>query len=149
MKKKVYLTAALAVLTLTACGLPQEDGKIVETAANAAQPDRCLSVPAEKVQGILSGAEDGVGTLAPAGKAAAVKSDDYENVYMIAIVFAAPGMDDPELGVWASNALTVSGGTIMAVDGFAQQFTVWPDADRTDANITINDDGVTEAKDCL
>ena len=78
----------------------------------------------------------------------AVKSEDFSNVYMVAMEFSATGIEN-QVGVWATNSLTASGGTMMAVDGTAKEFTVWPDADQTDAAITSSDDGVAEARAAL
>jgi hypothetical protein len=40
-------------------------------------------------------------------------------------------------------------GRIFAVDGLAQEFSEWPDADATHAAITLTTHGIAEAKDCL
>jgi len=112
------------------------------------QADRCEIVPMKFAEAIVAeGAEDGVGRL-KALDAAAVRSRDYEKAYMIAVRFKGPGIDS-ETGVWSSNSLKLGGGLILAVDGLAKEFTVWPDADKTDAGMSIADDGVDEAKDCL
>lgn len=97
----------------------------------------------ELLEAIASGEESGVGMKAVRG--VAVKSRDFANVYMVAMEFSATGIPN-QVGVWATNSLTAGEGLIMAVDGMAKQFTVWPDADETDAGITIMDDGVEEAK---
>lgn len=95
---------------------------------------------------VLSGAE--AGTNVKFVRAAAVKSPDFEKVYFIAVEFSAPGVDK-QTGVFASNALTDGGGMLMAVDGIAKQFTVWPDADKTQAAISSADPAVDAAKACL
>lgn len=114
--------------------------------AKAEAKSRCEDVSSAMAKAIMSGAEDGTGKLT-AGNAAAVRSKDYKKAWMIAVHFSGAGVDD-EVGVWASNSLKPGGGILMAVDGFAKEFTVWPDADKTDAGMTIGDDGVDEAMEC-
>ena len=106
----------------------------------------CLPVSADMQAAIAQGEESGVG-MTPV-KAAAVKSPDFQNVYFIAMEFSATGVPN-QTGVWASNSLEKGGGVIMAVDGFAQQFTMWPDADTTQASISAADASVEKAKDCV
>jgi hypothetical protein len=68
---------------------------------------------------------------------------------MIAADIQGTGLEgEGDLGVWASNALEPGQGIVMAVDAVAQEFSDWPDADTTDANITSSSDGVSEARDC-
>ena len=59
----------------------------------------------------------------------------------------APGVDETD--VWATNRLTVGEGSILSVDGFAQQFTMWPKASKSEARISPGDAGVQAARDCL
>ena len=81
----------------------------------------------------------------------AVKSEDYENVYMIAADIQGPGMDDDgQVGVWAANGLEPEGSLIiLAVDGLAKEFSDWFDGDQTDAQLSLADDGVDEARECV
>jgi hypothetical protein len=77
-----------------------------------------------------------------------VRSSDYRKIYMVAADIQGPGMEgDDEVGVWATNSPEAEG-VILAVDGFAQEFSQWPDADRADAGITQADDGVEKARSC-
>jgi hypothetical protein len=105
-----------------------------------------VPVPDDLLEAIASGEESGVGMKPIRG--VAVKSEDFSEVYMVAMEFSATGVEN-QIGVWATNSLTAGGGIIMAVDGTAQAFTVWPDADKTDAAITQSDDGVAEARSAL
>ena len=73
------------------------------------------------------------------GKAAAVKSEDYEDVWMVAAMIE--GAHDA--GVWATNDLQ-GGGVIFSVDGFANQFSDWGRLE----GASITTDGADEAKDC-
>jgi hypothetical protein len=150
-------TAAVlfALATVTACGggsdptassEPTATKSATPTKASTPKATRCVVVALADMQRIATGAEKDVGKMTFT-KAAAVKSNDFSSVYMIAGRFTAPGVD--EVGVWATNALPIGSGLLMSVDGFAKQFTVWPDADKTQAKISSTDDGVDEAKDCL
>lgn len=106
----------------------------------------CEDVSPELLASIGVGAEDGTGLAMT--RAVAYRSPDYAKVWFVAGEFTATGVD-PQVGVWARNDLEVSGGITMAVDGMAQEFTVWPDADTTDAAISKADPSVAMAKECL
>ncbi|WP_222267424.1 hypothetical protein [Modestobacter marinus] len=94
---------------------------------------------------IADGAQDGSGFVAR--EAAAVRSSDFTEVYFVAMRFSATGGGD-EVGVWATNSIDETAVT-MSVDGFAKQFTVWPDADEAAADISAADPSVDAAKECL
>jgi len=88
----------------------------------------------------------GGGTLR---NAKAVRSKDFEKVWMVAADIQGSGMEGSEdIGVWATNSLQ-GDGLVFAIDGFAQEFSDWGHGDTTDANITQAADGVQEAKDCV
>jgi hypothetical protein len=109
--------------------------------------NECLPVPEELFTTIIvDGQEEGTGLAPVAG--AAIRVPDYSEVYFIAVEFSATGVDN-SIGVWASNSLEPGGGIIMAVDPFAQEFTVWPDADTTAAEIDPAHPYIAEAKSCL
>ncbi len=95
----------------------------------------------------MSGAEKTAGILRPV-KSAAWRSPDYEKVWFIGVRFSATGVGE-QVGVWASNSLEAGGGLILAVDGYAQQFTDWPDADKSAAKISKADRAVAIVKQCL
>jgi hypothetical protein len=105
---------------------------------------QCIPIPPNVLADIASGEESGVGMVPVDGYA--IKSPDFSNVYFLAIRFSATGVDD-QIGVWARNG--IDSGIIMSVDSIAQNFTVWPDADSTDAAIAPNDPSVKLSKSCL
>ena len=146
------LAISIAVLAFAACGGDDDDGESATDDAAADSPtttsagDDCLPVPQTVMDAIASAEEQGVGMMPV--EAAAWKSPAYEDVTFIAMQFSATGIED-QVGVWAMSNFDTGGGVTLAVDGFAQQFTVLPDADTTDAAIAVNDPGVEEAKDCL
>jgi hypothetical protein len=77
-----------------------------------------------------------------------VRSADFKKMYIVAADIQGLGMEGKDdIGVWATNSLA-EGGLTFAVDGFAQDFSDWSDADLTDPAITTNDDGVDEARSC-
>lgn len=103
----------------------------------------CRQVSMTLLKAIASGGDD---ANLKAISGAAVKSNDYSDVYMIAMEFS--GIGSTEQGVWASNSLEPGGGLIMAVDGMATEFTVWPNGP-ADSPMSITDHGAQEALDCL
>jgi hypothetical protein len=82
-------------------------------------------------------------------KAAAVRSADFQNVYMVALRFMVAGVDSAQTGVWSTNSIDKVGAAIFAVDGIAKEFTGWTDGDKSSANISQSRDGVTAAKACV
>ncbi len=145
---------ALCVFALSACGgeaAPPTPAKAESDPASSTQTEPepkqqgCLDVSSALVKGIASGQEDGAG-IKPRF-ATAVKSADFSKVYFVAVTFSATGVED-QTGVWATSSLKPGGGSILSVDGIAQEFTVWPNADAT-AGIASSDPSVDAAKECL
>jgi hypothetical protein len=117
--------------------------KAVE-ATTAKAADECVAVPTSIGKAIATGSEaDPIKFTSLGGW----KSTDYANVYFIAGTWDVQGVG-PTTGIWATNHIDKAG-LIMAVDGEAQQFTTWPDADSTDAEISKADPGVKKATECL
>ncbi|MFM1797256.1 MAG: hypothetical protein RL733_1037 [Actinomycetota bacterium] len=122
------------------------------TAQFAEAKSSCLRISKWYPSEVLKGAESGVGKLQYIS-AAAVKSPDFNKVHFVSIAFKAKGVGT-QVGVWAvsgklpQKASDLSGLTL-AIDSIAQQFTVWPDGDRTSAEIAKNDRSVSTAKACL
>ena len=97
-------------------------------------------------QSIVEGTKPDLGMQYVRG--AAVTSPDFVNVYFIAVEFSAAGIGN-HVAVFASNSLKDGGGIVMSVDDMAKQFTVWPDASKTDAAIRSDDPTVDKAIICL
>jgi hypothetical protein len=144
----------IAVVVLAGCG--GNGGQQAEepaptrpaaTAAPTTAPSRCLDVPKALVDAIETGLTvTGGGSLR---NARAVRSKDFEKVWMVAADIQGEAMEGgDDIGVWATNSLR-GDGLIFAIDGFAQEFSNWGHGDETDANITQAADGVQEAKDCV
>jgi hypothetical protein len=117
--------------------------------ANAAS---CLSISKWYPSELLSGNESGTGKLKFVS-AKAVKSPDFKNVYFVAVKFKAAGVGN-QIGVWAvSGKLPQKPGDLaglsLSANTIAQQFTVWPDGNRTQAQISTNDRSISAAIKCL
>lgn len=109
-------TWAVSAFVLAGCG-----GQADATAAVD-----CLTVPHEVVKAIGDGAPEGSGFVAQ--RAAAVLGTGNE-IYFVAMRFDANGETDMT-GVWATTSIGVGeASSVISVDGFAKQFTNWPDAE--------------------
>ena len=107
----------------------------------AGPSDRCMDAGAagRQIQTYLEG-------VSWIGKSAAVKSKDYENVYMVALNLSIGG--DTEVGVFAVNSLD-GDGKVFAVSGFAHQFSNAPYGPDSSAEISPTSDGVEEVASCV
>lgn len=125
--------AAASVLILTGCsGGSSGDGR------------ECHDVSDELMASIAEGAN--AGAITPVD-AAAVVSESFTDAYIVAMSFT--DVDEVEsTGVWAVSSLEPPGAPILAVDGFAQQFTDWP-GEINGEELDVTEDGVDEAKACL
>ena len=168
MRTLSAVSAAIAVLALASCSSATPAAEVttapaVKTTAPAVKTtapvvkikapttprkpaSNCFPVPTAYGQSIISAARAGSG--AKFVRASAVKSPAFAKVYFIAVEFSATGVDN-QVGVFASNGLMDGAGLVMAVDGVAKQFTVWPDAGKTTAAISGSDPSVVAAKACL
>lgn len=130
-------------LLIAACRAPQ---------GAPAQPtaDACLPVPPAKIANIAQGLTVSGGGTLDAATARAVRSTDYAEVYFIAAEIEGSGMEGAgHIGVWASNSLEPATGMILAVSGFATEFSDWPDGATTDAQLSSGAAGAQQAKACV
>lgn len=118
-----------------------------EPAEEEVANSRCEPVDDALVDGISEGLTvDGGGSLR---NAQAVRSGDYKKVWFIAADIQGPGLEGSEdIGIWATNSL-VGEGLIMAVGGYATEFSDWGDGGQTDAQLSTSDDGAQEARGCV
>jgi hypothetical protein len=124
--------AVLLLITLTGCSSSKGDGR------------DCYPVDPALMAAIAEGANDV--PITPVD-AAAVKSETFDNAYIVAMSFNAPGGGE-EVGVWAVATLEPPYAPILAVDGFAHEFTDYPN-EINGNKLNVTEDGVTEAKACL
>ena len=140
---RLYQAKSLFIISILVFG-------ILGTPANAAA--KCLAIKNWYPTEILSGNESGTGKLTLVS-AAAVRSSDFKNVYFVAVKFKATGVGN-QTGVWAVNGTLPQkagdlAGLTLAINPIAQQFTVWPKGNKTNAKIAVNDRSVAEAMKCL
>jgi hypothetical protein len=135
--KSVVASSACAAVALLLAGCGGE--------GEATTSADCLTVPQEVSTAISDGAPAGSGFVAQ--QAAAVLGNGGE-VYFVAMRFEANGETDMT-GVWATTSITVNEASgVISVDGFAKQFTVWPDAEQA-FDISPAHPLANEATDCL
>ena len=123
------LVGLLAALTLVAgCG---------GTDKSTSSSSRCEAMPAAAAD-FLESALYGKQLVGPV----AVRSDDFEHVYFVA------GRVDGEPALWAMNQLDGSG-LIYSINQHAYDVSHMGFGDTTDAHLTEDDDGASEALDCV
>jgi hypothetical protein len=79
------------------------------------------------------------------GVSAAVKSEDFDSIYMVALQITTGG--DQEEAVFATSSLE-SPENIMALNRFAQENSDWPAPD-ANAEVTFSSDGASDAVACV
>lgn len=136
---RTLIMAAVAA-TLCACAAPTTAPEDPATSTTPAAHNRCQPVSEDALERIADGAND---TPIRPVSGSAVKSTDFDSVYMVAMTFTIGQGDEQQIGVWA-----VAGGLddvdgIRGVDGFADEFTVWPGE-----GMSQSDDGVDAARAC-
>lgn len=131
---------ATTTATSEATTAGQKDATTQKEAAET-PPEGCEKPARLVVNAIEEGLTvNGGGNL---GAAYAVRSDDFDNVWMVAGEIKGPGLDKV-IGVWATNDIRGYGGLVFAADGIAREFSDWGSGQTSPA-----DDGIDEAKECL
>ena len=114
---------------------------------SSAPSNRCVAVSAAKLESMLPLTAAGGGTLRNGW---AVVSADYSKVWFLAAEMDFAGAEgNGEIGVWAVNDLAPYYGTIFSVNSFALEFTDWGNGPATSAQISMSDDGASEAEACV
>ncbi|AEL26868.1 hypothetical protein [Cyclobacterium marinum] len=108
--------------------------------------NRCEDVPDSIAQRLIFGLNtDGI-TLR---NVKVVKSKDFESVYFISGDLQGPGLEgENDIATFATNRLDNSG-LFFSVNYVAEEFSDWPLGSKTDFNLSMNDDGAQESKDCV
>jgi hypothetical protein len=158
LKRAIAAAAAIAGLgLLSGCDSfrayaahdPLPDGSARPTAAPSkpvATPttaaSRCTTVPAAEQKALKALLKAGVkGT-----KFAAVRSADFDQVYMVAVRLSGKGIGSNYNAVFATDTLNGKGQTF-AVDGFAAEFSKL--GETTQEGLTTEADGVSDAQACV
>jgi len=82
-------------------------------------------------------------------KAFAIKSEDFENIYFVGAIIYGPGMEDGVgPGVWVISGDPDSPKLSLSVDGFAIEFTRYPDVSTTDFDVSRMNHGYDIVKEC-
>lgn len=131
--------------TPTPVAKPTDAPKATEAPAPVSE---CQPASAGQLERIQAGVQ-GVATSNQVRRAWAVKSGDFNEVWMVAALIYGPGMETGAgPGAWAINGTPDSPGLTLAVDAFAKEFSDWPDASKTDAALNGTEDGIADAKQC-
>jgi hypothetical protein len=149
MSKPAFAALVIVATTLAGCGDDSGPSSKADSAPPPAAEGRCENVSPAKVEAIASGLQltGGGGSLRGAR---AVASEDFQNVYFVSAEIDGAGLEGKgDVGTWATNGIADAGGTVYAVDAIAQEFSDWPDGDKTDAEVSMGDDGAEASRDCL
>jgi hypothetical protein len=103
---------------------------------------KCIEIDNVMVSTIESGFNDKNQKLQPKS-VYAVKSEDYKSVY-----FIAGKTENGEIGVWSSNSVKAGEGMIMAAETYSVAISVWPDARKSRAKLSMFDDGFSDSLHC-
>jgi len=139
---------AIAAIVIWARSLQDAPSSYTAQGSFTATDSRCQPASAAQMANIRAGVE-GVQASNTVKQGFAVKSSDHVNVYLVAAKIYGPSMENGAgPGVWAISGDPSAPGLTLAVDGYAQNFTDFPDASKTQAAITLATDGVQAARDC-
>lgn len=141
--------ALIAVLLLTGCARTSdstdEPAESVTEAEPAAPTVACLAHATDLGSRIAEGANDL--PITPIATAV-VEAPGFADAYLVAMEFTFEGAERSEVGVWAMNEIDGSMSMILSVDGFAQNFTVWPNTANGE-ELSAAEPGVEDVKSCL
>jgi hypothetical protein len=110
---------------------------------------RCVPASPAQIEYIQTGIKDIDQNNDVTSNIWAVHSNDFENIWFVAAEIQGSGIQPKEaIGVWAISGDPASPGIILSVDGFAKNFSIYPDGSTTDAQTAMSDDGAQEALAC-
>jgi hypothetical protein len=152
--KRGSLLVAILVCVFLVGGCGDDDsggdqGEAETAGQEAPASGGCEDVPKALVEAIATG------LIVPGGgmlrQAQAVKSGDFDDVYFVSAEIDAAGLEGlGDIGTWAkSGPLRVGGGSIYSVDGVAKEFSDWGDGGKTDAQLSMEDDGAAASQECV
>lgn len=142
----IPLTLILAACDVESLGTATPEGESGSTSPTATITRvRCENVQQFLIRYINDGLTvDGGGSIRAAK---AVRSTDYESVWIVAADLQGPGLDGSnQIGVWATNNISdpSAGGLLYSVNGIASEFSEWGKG----PGIPLNADGVQDSIDC-
>jgi hypothetical protein len=77
------------------------------------------------------------------------QSNDYQRAYIVACGITGPGIETwVGPGIWIIAGEPAQPTTINSIDGYANQYTPYPNASQTDISASLNTHGVKEAFTC-
>jgi hypothetical protein len=136
----------LLLILLLASGCTNDVSSSEKTGASNAS--RCQPASTAQITAIRAGVK-GIQASNDVRAAFAVRSNDFDRVYMVSAKIYGPGMENGTgPGIWAISGDPNNPGLTLAVDGFAHQFSDYPEASKTQAAITQSADGVDAARVC-
>lgn len=142
--KWLFLVGIIIVLSIGGAVWGAISGR-GSTSTGTTVATRCRSVTASDLGNLSSGMEDGFIIRG----AFVVESDDYADVDFVAAEIDGPGLEgDGHTGVWAVGGSLANPSVIMAINPLADANSVWPLGSTTDFNVTMGDDGASEARNC-
>ena len=137
MKRIILAVIALGLASL-ACG----------TSAPVAPSDRCIPASLAQMELIRAGIKD-IEQRNNVNNGFAVLSNDQKGMWFVAAEITGPGILKNTIGLWAiPGELDTPNTNVLSVDGFAGSFSSWPDGTKTDAKLTMFEDGAQEALSC-
>lgn len=155
-KQKTTIAVILAIVLLGSIGnlLPSKDEVSTSSSTDSSSASAktfdsfgCLRVSEELVSSIAQGFDGSKLT----GNAAGYRASEYADVKFVAVEFIPNGDTASQKAVFATNdddlANATLNGLIVAVDGFAKEFSDWGSAPKL--NMSIADKGANESLECL
>jgi len=135
----VIVLGVIAIFTVIG-SVNDSQEKATQTVTEARKENRCINVSSEALSRIEIGLTDESLVL---NNVHAVQSTDFEKVY-----FVSTNVKNGSIATFAINNLD-GPATVFAVDDYAKQITDWPHSDVSQSNITLDDDGAHESRDCV
>ncbi len=119
------------------------------TVAPTPTPSRCVMASAKQMALVQAGVQGAApGSVVRSGWA--VRSNHFQNVWMVAALVYGPGMEQGGgPGVWAIGGDPDNPVMALSVNGSAKQLSNLPDATQAVAQISESEDGVAEALACV
>ncbi len=135
------------LLLVAAIALPILSGSDGSTPTGTSATDRCEVVPPEVVARLTQGLTVEGGDV---DFVRAVRSSGYEKVWFVSADIVAVGFEGADdVATWASNSIDPSDPAGFAsVNDLALNHSNWADGPRSDAQLSMSDDGAAASQEC-